>query len=447
VTDDSLLYRIANREATVGVVGLGYVGLPLSLSFVEAGFEVRGFDIDDYRVGELEEGKSYVDDVSDDRLSAALESGFVPSTEERIVDDCDVYVLAVPTGMNGDEPDMSAVEAAAKTVANRSGPRETLVVVSSTVYPGATKEVVTPIVGPGRSHLTHFAMVPERLNPGGGYEFAEIPLVVGADSEQAGATATELFEAVVASTHPVDSTETAELTKTLENTYRMVNIALVNELVTLAEGLDADVWEAIDAAATKPFGFQAFHPGPGVGGHCIPIDPQFLSWRAEELGAELSLLDGAQRVNDRMPALVANRIETTLAERGIAVEDASILALGAAYKPNVGDTRNSPALQVIEALTDTADVTVADPHTDSTEVARTLVRSPSSEALRSADVVVLLVDHDDFDLETVGRDASLVFDAKNAMPEDAAAEVITLGELDEQVETDPTRRETRAETR
>jgi len=252
VTDDSLLYRIANREATVGVVGLGYVGLPLSLSFVEAGFEVRGFDIDDYRVGELEEGKSYVDDVSDDRLSAALESGFVPSTEERIVDDCDVYVLAVPTGMNGDEPDMSAVEAAAKTVANRSGPRETLVVVSSTVYPGATKEVVTPIVGPGRSHLTHFAMVPERLNPGGGYEFAEIPLVVGADSEQAGATATELFEAVVASTHPVDSTETAELTKTLENTYRMVNIALVNELVTLAEGLDADVWEAIFLQGENP---------------------------------------------------------------------------------------------------------------------------------------------------------------------------------------------------
>ncbi|NHN40954.1 nucleotide sugar dehydrogenase [Halorubellus sp. JP-L1] len=447
MSNETLLDRIASRDATVGVIGLGYVGLPLSLSFAESGFEVRGFDIDDYRVGELEAGSSYVDDVTDERLSAALESGFAPSTEARIVDDCDVYVIAVPTGMSGDEPDMSAVAAAARTVAERAGARETLVVVSSTVYPGATKEVVRPIVKASRSELTHFAMVPERLNPGGGYEFSEIPLVVGADSEEAGATATELFEAVVASTYPVDSTETAELTKTLENTYRMVNIALVNELVALAEGLDADVWDAIDAAATKPFGFQAFRPGPGVGGHCIPIDPQFLSWRAEDLGIELSLLDGAQRVNDRMPELVADRIEKTLTERGITVEDASILALGAAYKPNVGDTRNSPALQVVEELSDAVDVTVADPHTDSSEVARKLVRSPSFDTVRAADVVVLLVDHDEFDLKAVGREASLVFDAKNAMPEDVPAEVITLGELDAHVESDLTRKENRAETR
>jgi len=279
------------------------------------------------------------------------------------------------------------------------------------------------------------------------YEFSEIPLVVGADSEEAGATATELFESVVESTHPVDSTETAELAKTLENTYRMVNIGLVNELVSLVEGLDADLWEAIDAAATKPFGFQPFRPGPGVGGHCTPIDPQFLSWRARRATRGTAGRWAYRHVNDRMPELVADRTETILTDRGIDLEDASVLALGAAYKPNVGDTRNSPALQVIEALTGQADVTVADPHTASTEVARQLVRTPSLETVRSADIVVLLVDHDDFDLESVGRDASLIFDTKNAMPKDVSADVITLGELDEHVKTDQTRKETRGRTK
>ncbi|WP_257301050.1 nucleotide sugar dehydrogenase [Haloarchaeobius sp. FL176] len=428
MSDEPLLDRIANRETKVGVVGLGYVGLPLSLSFVEAGFQVRGFDIDDYRVGDLQAGTSYIDDVTDERLSAALESGFEPSTEQPIVDNCDVYILAVPTGMRADEPDMSAVKAAARTVAERSGRRETLVVVSSTVYPGATKEVVTPIVEANRDDTTHFAMVPERLNPGGEYEFSEIPLVVGADSEEAGAAATELFESVVANAHPVDSTETAELAKTLENTYRMVNIAVVNELVTLAEGLDADVWDAIDAAATKPFGFQPFQPGPGVGGHCIPIDPQFLSWRAEELGTDLSLLNGAQRVNERMPALVSERVETALHDRDIDPTEARILALGAAYKPNVGDTRNSPALQVVEALPEDAEVIVADPHTEPTEVARELVRTPTASDMQSADIVVLLVDHDAFDLDAIGEHASLVFDTRDAMPDETDAEVVTLGQ-------------------
>lgn len=437
MSNEKLLYRIANREATVGVVGLGYVGLPLSLSFVESGFQVRGFDIDDYRVRELEECASYVDDVSDERLSAALETGFQPSTDEVIINDCDVYVIAVPTGMNVGTPDMSAVKAAARTVTERSGPRETLVVVSSTVYPGATKEVVKPIVDSDRDDPTHFAMVPERLNPGGEYGFSDIPLVVGADSDESGAAATELFETVVASTYPVDSTETAELAKTLENTYRMVNIALVNELVTLAEGLDADVWDAIDAAATKPFGFQPFRPGPGVGGHCIPIDPQFLAWRAEELGTKLSLLNGAQRVNERMPALVADRVETTLRNRDIDPDEARILALGAAYKPDVGDTRNSPALQVVEALPEDTEVIVADPHTEATEVARELIRTPTASEIQSADIVVLLVDHDEFNLNAIGEHASLVFDTRDAMPNDTDAEVITLGERSREHSAEP----------
>jgi nucleotide sugar dehydrogenase len=419
--------RIERREASVGVIGLGYVGLPLSLAFAEAGFDVRGFDIDDGRVERLRAGDSYVDDVTDDELHAGLDAGFSPAAEPRAVADCDAYVLAVPTGMDGDEPDVSAVEAAARTVAEQSGPRETLVVVTSTVYPGATREVVAPIVG-GAAGPRRLAMVPERLDPGGDDAFHEIPLVVGADADPARAAATALFDAVVADTHPVGTTETAELTKTLENTYRMVNVALVNELVTLAEGLDGDVWEAIDAAATKPFGFEPFRPGPGVGGHCIPIDPQFLTWRARELGTEVSFIDDAHAINERMPGLVADRLDTLLRARAVDPAAASVVALGAAYKPNVGDTRNSPALRVVERLPAGADVTVVDPHTDTENVARRLVRDPADADLAAADAVLLLVDHDAFDLRAVGDAAGFVFDTRNAMPEGVNATVVRLGE-------------------
>jgi len=426
----SLQGRIERRAATVGVIGLGYVGLPLSLAFTEAGFEVRGFDIDDGRVERLRAADSYVDDVTDDELRTGLDRGFGPAAEPRAVADCDVYVLAVPTGMDGDEPDVSAVEAAARTVAEQSGARETLVVVTSTVYPGATREVVAPVVGENAAGPRRFAMVPERLNPGGDYAFHEIPLVVGADADPARAAATALFDAVVADTHPVATTETAELTKTLENTYRMVNVALVNELVTLAEGLDGDVWDAIDAAATKPFGFEPFRPGPGVGGHCIPIDPQFLTWRARELGTEVSFIDDAHAINERMPRLVADRLDALFRARGVDPADASVVALGAAYKPNVGDTRNSPALRVVERLPAGADVTVVDPHTDTENVARRLVRDPGDADLAGADAVLLLVDHDAFDLRAIGDAAAFVFDTRNAMPEGVAATVVTLGETD-----------------
>ena len=426
---DELHRRLADREADIGVIGLGYVGLPLALEFIEAGFDVAGFDIDLGRVDRLLHADSYVDDVSDGAVQEGLDAGFTPGAEPKTVADCDVYVIAVPTGMNGDEPRMDAVEAAAETVAEQSGRRETLVVVSSTVYPGATREVVTPIVTDGRDTPIRLAMVPERLNPGGDVAFEEIPLVVGADTDIAREAAVELFDAVVTDTHPVNSTETAELAKTLENTYRMVNIALVNELVTLAEGLEGDVWDAIDAAATKPFGFQPFYPGPGVGGHCIPIDPQFLAWRADQFGGELSFVRDAHRVNEQMPELVVDRLETMLSARGIPPDDAVVVALGAAYKPNVGDTRNSPALRVADRLDDRAQVSVVDPHVDAEGTARRLLRSPEEADLAGADAVVLLVDHDAFDLEYVGETAEFVFDTRNAMPDDCNADVVTLGEV------------------
>lgn len=427
---DSLTARIRRGEARVGIVGLGYVGLPLALALTEAGFQVRGFDIDHHRVKRLLQADSYVEDVTDEQLAAGLGHGFKPSTEPEIVADCDVYIIAVPTAMEETAPDMSAVEAAAETVATQAHDGETLVVVASTVYPGATTDVVGPTVNEGRSEPMHLAMAPERLNPGGDYEFTDIPLVVGANTDPEREAATALFEQVVTETYPVQSTATAELTKMLENTYRMVNIALVNELVTLTKGLDADLWDAIDAASTKPFGFQPFRPGPGVGGHCIPVDPQFLSWRAGQLGADVSFIDDAHEINESMPALVTDRLATLLERRGTDIAEASIVVLGIAYKPNVGDTRNSPALRVVERLPDTATVTVVDPHADPEDTVRTRVDTPAQAGLSDTDAVVLLVDHDAFDLAAVGEEASFVFDTRNAMPEDVTADVVTLGETD-----------------
>ncbi len=422
-----LVENLRRGEGKIGVIGLGYVGLPLSLSFTEAGFRVRGFDIDRHRVKRLLNADSYVDDVADDRLSTGLANGFRPSADPRIVADCDVYVIAVPTGMRKNGPDMAAVEAAAETVAAQSSSGETLVVVSSTVYPGATAEIVEPIVNKGRETPAHVTMVPERINPGGDYDFEEIPLVVGGNTEPAREAANVLFNKLVVETHSVESTDTAELTKTLENTYRMINIALVNELVTLTEGLDANIWNAIDAAATKPFGFQAFRPGPGVGGHCIPVDPQFLTWRANDIGTDVSFIDDAHEVNERMPALVVDRLQMFLRGRGVDISEASVVILGISYKPNIGDTRNSPALRILEMLPETAAVTVVDPHVDPEGIAYTSTRSPANADLSGADVVLLLVDHDAFDLEGAGETASFVFDTRNAMPEGVSADVVTLG--------------------
>jgi len=428
VNNGTLIDRIAAKEVSIGVIGLGYVGLQISMAFASANFDVNGFDINKRRVSQLQEGNSYIDDISDSDVEQSLHSRFEPSKEPEGVAVCDIYIIAVPTGIGDNGPDMDAVKAAAETIIEQAPDREILVVVSSTVYPGATREVVSPIVTVERDSPTYLAMVPERLNPGGEYTFEEIPVVVGADSTVGREAAVELFNHVVKSTYPVDSTVTAELAKTIENTYRMVNIALVNELVPLVEKLEGDIWDAIDAAGTKPFGFESFYPGPGVGGHCIPVDPQFLTWRADELGGDLTFVEDAHRVNERMPKLVVDRLLTMLTARGV-TSPASIVLLGAAYKPNVGDTRNSPALEVADGLAEANDVIIVDPLVEPEKVGHPVVRSIEETALAEADAVVLLVDHDAFDFHSVGNVASFVFDTRNVMPEDVEADVVQLGEI------------------
>ena len=423
-----LIHRIANFEAKIGLIGLGYVGLPLSLAFVDAGFDVRGFDIDEKRVQRLQARDSYVDDVSDADVAAGLNQGFTPMATADVVADCDVYIIAVPTRISDGEPAMDAVRKAAKTIVNQAGERETLVVVSSTVYPGATNEVITPIVTADRQPGSMLvAMVPERLNPGGDHDIREIPLVVGADEPTARDATQTLFETIT-ETVPVDALETAEFSKALENTYRMVNIALVNQLVSVGERLNADVWEAIEAAGTKPFGFQPFEPGPGVGGHCIPIDPKFLTWRARTVGTELPFIEHAHEVNEEMPHRVVDGVRTALEARGVRLEDASVLVFGAAYKPNVGDPRNSPAISVFEKLQRHTEVTLIDPHVDPKEAQVPIVDNVSGEEIEASDAAILLVNHDTFDLERIGELADFIYDTKNAMPPEVPATVVNLGE-------------------
>ncbi|WP_121820767.1 nucleotide sugar dehydrogenase [Halostella salina] len=427
--------RIDERDATVAVVGLGYVGLPLSCHFADAGFEVVGFDVDDERVARLRAGDSYIDDVDDDTLAHRLEDGFEPTTDPTALADCDAFVLAVPTGVTDGEPDMSAVRQATRTVAEHAPDREVLLVCSSTVYPGTTDDVIRPALetaGRFPEADTLIAVVPERLSPGGEYDFADIPLVVGADSDRERRAARALFDAVLTETVPVDATVTAESTKMLENTYRMVNVAFVNQFAAFAEDAGIDAWDVIEAAGTKPFGFQAFTPGPGVGGHCIPVDPQFLTWRARQSGTALPLVESAREVNEEMPDHVFDRIETALAARGTDLGDASVVALGVSYKPNVGDLRNSPALAVCESLVEAgASLQPVDPHVDAVDIAGGRYEPTDDvdrETVRAADAVLLLVDHDAFDAGTVAADANLVFDAQNAVPEDTETPVVRLGD-------------------
>ncbi|GAA0668891.1 nucleotide sugar dehydrogenase [Natronoarchaeum mannanilyticum] len=426
--------RIIRADATIAVVGLGYVGLPLACHFTEAGFGVVGFDIDLERVEQLRDGTSYVEDVDDDTVQQALDQGFEPTTYANALEEADAFLVAVPTGVEQSEPDMSAVRKATESVATNAPDREVLFACCSTVYPGATDEVIRSTLrenGREPGEDTHVAFTPERINPGGSYDFKDIPIIVGADTDEEREAAKTLFEAIVDDTVPVESTGAAEMAKVLENTYRMVNIALVNEVAQHAEEIGVDAWEAIEAAGTKPFGFQTFYPGPGVGGHCIPVDPQFLSWQGRRSGQQLNLVEQAHAINESMPNHVVDRVETALAGRGVSLESASVSILGITYKPNVGDTRNSPALSICELLdTRGANIDVVDPHVDEVRVNETTYE-PADEIERDAiadtDAVLLLVDHDAFDYDVLNA-APVVFDGQDGLPDDLSTITVALGD-------------------
>jgi UDP-N-acetyl-D-glucosamine dehydrogenase len=407
----------AAEKWTAGVIGLGYVGLPLLVTAIERGLGGIGFDVSRSRVEALSSGKSMVDDVSNEQLEAALSAGgrFVATPDDLTAADAIFICVPSPLGRNR-QPDLSYIEAAAETVERvaRSGQ---LIALESTTYPGTTEDILVPALeraGLVIDRDVFVAFSPERVSPGEELKTGAIPKVVGGVSGISGDVAEAAYQRLVPEVHRVSSARAAEMAKLLENTYRAVNIGLINEVAQLAHELEIDIWEVIDAASTKPFGFQPFYPGPGVGGHCIPLDPQYLAWRAKEAGFATRFIDLTEEVNSRMPEYVATRISEVLNDRGLPVFGTTVLAVGLAYKAGVGDARESPALDVIAELSSRgAEVVAWDPLVNDIEIdGRDIVRVDALPA--EVTLAVILTDHDDIDFKAIADRADIVFDTRGA---------------------------------
>lgn len=420
---EDLVSAIERHDVRVAVVGLGYVGLPVAVEFAEAGFDVIGLDLDDAKVTSLNAGESYLIDVLSERIAPLVDSGRLgASTSFADASDADAILICVPTPISDGTPDLSRVVAATASVAQVLKPGA-LVVLESTTYPGSTDELVKPLLEEGArvgGEDFFLAFSPERIDPGNPvYGFGDIPKIVGGIDEASGRLAAALYGQVVPKVVTVSGTKEAELAKLIENTFRHVNIALVNELAVYAHEMGIDIWEAIDAAATKPFGFMPFYPGPGWGGHCIPLDPAYLSWRVRRDRAhEVRFVEVAQAVNSEMPRFVAERVSLMLNEQGRSVRGAKILAIGLSYKPGVDDTREAGALKVIARLEKQgADVSLHDPLVEAVEIGgldKTLVPL-TADLLREQDVVVILVAQHGVDWELVAEHGLLILDCCNAL--------------------------------
>jgi UDP-N-acetyl-D-glucosamine dehydrogenase len=408
----------------VVVIGQGYVGLPLGVRAAQVGHHVVGYDVDEHRVKSLAAGESYIEDIPSETLREVIDAGtFRPTSEARACAGFDVALIAVPTPLREGLPDLSHAEAAAHTLARYLRPGAT-VVVESTTYPGTTEELLRPILEDGSGLVAgadfHLGYSPERIDPGNQeWTLVTTPKIISAVDEESLKAVDAFYRTIVDATVPVSGTREAELAKLLENTFRHVNIALVNEIAMFAHDLDIDVWEVIDAASTKPFGFMRFTPGPGVGGHCLPIDPSYLSWRVERtLGRSFRFVELANDINNHMPDYVVRRVTMALNARKLPVNGSRVLLLGLAYKQNSGDARESPAVRVAELLSAMgAEVYGADPHVvESTPVEGLLRRvAATPDELAAADAVVLLTDHDQFDLAEVTEHARLILDCRRRL--------------------------------
>lgn len=424
--------RFRNRQGIVGVIGLGYVGLPLAATFAESGVSVIGFDIDRSKVEELRSGQSYIRHIPSERLRGVVidrlpglgEGKFYPTSDFALLRECDAILICVPTPLSPNRaPDLSFVERTAETIAEHLRPGQ-LVVLESTTYPGTTDEVVRGILE--RTGLrvgvdVHLAFSPEREDPNN-REFTTrtIPKLVGGVTATCGQVAAALYSAVLEKVVPVSSARVAEAAKLLENIYRCVNIALVNELKVLFDRMGIDIWEVIDAAATKPFGFTPFYPGPGLGGHCIPIDPFYLSWKAREYELTTRFIELAGEINHAMPGYVIGKLADALNERQKSLKGARILVLGVAYKKDLDDTRESPALRLIDLLLRKgARVGYHDPYVPYLKRSRNYDFNMASvpltrDELERADAVVVATDHSVFDYEFIVDASQLVVDTRNA---------------------------------
>jgi UDP-N-acetyl-D-glucosamine dehydrogenase len=414
---------------TIGVIGLGYVGLPLAVSFAREGCEVIGVDVDARKVGAIERGSSYIEDVSDEQLAEVLPRITV-STRYAALADADAVLICVPTPLSRNrEPDLGPLVEAARALAGVLVSGQ-LVVLESTTYPGTTRERLLPLLeesGLSAGRDFHLAYSPERVDPGRtDFTMRNVPKVVGGLTEACAERAAVLYEIVCDEVVRVSGPEAAELTKLLENVFRAVNIALVNELAMLTDRMGIDVWEVVDAAATKPYGFMRFEPGPGMGGHCMPVDPFYLSWRAREFDMTTEFVELAGKINQQMPYHCVAKAQRALNDRGLAVKGARIAIIGVSYKPGVGDVRESPALKIIGLLRELgADVLYHDPHVPELPELG-LTSTPFEQAISDADLAVIVTAHPGVDHDEIARRARLVVDLRGVTRSSGAANVVKL---------------------
>lgn len=422
---NQILQKIANKQIVAGVVGLGYVGLPLSVEISKAGFRTIGFDVQKEKVDLVNSGRNYIGDVVDSDLSKLVSEGRLTATTDfSLISEVDFVAICVPTPLDlHQQPDISYVKASSESVANYLH-KGIMVVLESTTYPGTTEELLKPILeksGLKCGEDFYLGFSPERVDPGNAiYKTKNTPKVIGGLGKDAGDLITAMYDAVLeGKVHRVSSPAVAEMTKILENTYRNINIGLINELTMLSKSMNIDIWEVIDAAKTKPFGFTPFYPGPGLGGHCIPLDPYYLSWKAREYGFHTSMIESSMMINDKMPQYCVSRASDMLGRRfKKALNGSKVLVLGVAYKQNIDDYRESPAIKVIEILLkEKADVVFYDPYVPKfRENGKIYTGEPelTAQLIESADLVMITTSHSNVDYEFVQQHAKAIFDTKNA---------------------------------
>jgi len=414
--------RIDSRHARIGVVGLGYVGLPLALEFAKAGFRVTGFELDEEKARILNEGGSYVEDVSAEEVKRELDAGRLEATcDYGAMSKTDVINVCVPTPLTKTkDPDVSHIVQAVEEIRKRLRSGQ-LVILGSTTYPGTTHDLFIPLLEESGLEVgVDFAVAfaPERIDPGNQeFPLRQVPKVVGGETPQCTALCAKVFGTIFDTVVPVSSSQSAEMVKLLENTFRAINIGLANEIALMCDRLGLDVWEVIDAAASKPYGFMKFQPGPGLGGHCIPVDPTYLAWKMKSLNFPARFIDLATEINGQMPEHVARTVTDLLNEDRTAVNGARILILGVAYKADVADIRVSPALDIIALLeAKGADIRFHDPHVSELRLGDRTVKSEdlTDEAIAAADLVVIVTNHSGVDYQRVVANAHRVYDTRNA---------------------------------
>jgi UDP-N-acetyl-D-glucosamine dehydrogenase len=430
--ENVLAEKIRSRTARVGVVGLGYVGLPLAVEYAEAGYHVTGIDLSEGKVARINAGDSYIGDVPSSAVEPLVGSGkLLATTDFSVIRDLDTINICVPTPLRKTkDPDMSYIVAACEEIARYFHPGM-LVILESTTYPGTTDELVLPMLEKsGLKVGTDFFLCfsPERVDPGNAkFQTKNIPKVVGGTTAACTSLGQLFYSQALETVVPVSSTQVAEMVKLLENTFRMINIGLVNEMAIMCDGMGINVWEVIEAAATKPFGFMPFFPGPGLGGHCIPIDPFYLSWKTKQSGIEARFIELAGYINGQMPHFVVTKVQNALNDVGKALKGSKVHIYGVAYKRDIEDVRESPALDIIHLLQKRgAIISFSDPHVPEIRLENGTLLAQNSAALKNADCAVIVTDHSSFDYKALVAEAALIVDTRNALKSFKSEKIVRL---------------------